>query len=324
MDISVKDVYEARARIRKYTRKTPLFYSHTLSSIYGAEVYLKLENFQVTGSFKVRGVFNKLLKHLDKYRHKVIITASMGNHAIALSYASRILGLKSIIVVPSNITKIKKRRIENYGGEILIYGKDYDEAEHYARKLSEEKNYVYVSPYNDIDMIEGNATISLEVIEENPNIDTLLVPVGGGGLISGISFLAKNFSNQIRVLGVQSEASPAMYESVKRGKIVKVNLYPSIAEGLHGNIEEDSITFEFVKRFVDEILLVSEEDIKIAIKTLYELEGIIVEGAAAVTLAALKRYKEKFMNSHVCLVLSGGNIDPKHFIEVWSDNRLWL
>jgi len=311
MMFSLSDVYGALKRISGYTRKTPLYLSPSLTSIYDLDVFLKLENYQVTGSFKVRGVFNKFLKNLELFQGEKIVTVSAGNHAIAVSYASRILGFDPIIIVPANVTNLKRRRIEAYGVRIHVYGRDYDEAETYAKELAEENNYFFVSPYNDIDIIEGNSTIALEVLEENPKIDIFIVPVGGGGLISGISFVAKKMSEKIRVIGVQSEASPAMFESVRRGRIVKIDLQPSIADGLHGNIEDNSITFDFVKKFVDEILLVSEEEIRDTIKLLFEVEGILIEGSAAVTIAALNRYKRKFRNKKVCLVLSGGNIDPQ-------------
>ncbi|MHA1616350.1 MAG: threonine ammonia-lyase [Candidatus Njordarchaeales archaeon] len=313
--LTIIDAYRAKKRLSSFVRETPMYYSHVLSRRYETKVFLKLENYQVTGSFKVRGVFNKLLKHKDEARDKKILTVSTGNHAIAVAYASTILNVDSLIVVPRNITDLKRRRIEAIGGKIIFRGNNYDKAEKYARELATREGYLFLSPYNDIDIIEATTTIGLEILLHNPEIDTIMVPVGGGGLISGIAFLAKSINRDIRVYGVQSEASPAVYESLRKGKIVEVPLKPSIAEGLHGNLEKGSITFDFIRKYVDDVLLVSEEEIKIAIKELYETEGIIAEGAAAVTLAALKRYQELFRGRKVCLVISGGNIDPEHFLE---------
>jgi len=277
-----------------------------------------LENYQVTGSFKIRGVFNKILKNLDHAKERGVVTASTGNHGLAVAYASKIFNVKSKIVVATNVSKVKLNKIKQYGPEIVFHGKDYDEAEEYAEKLAEQENLIYISPYNDLDIIEANATIALEIFTDNPDIDAFIVPVGGGGLISGIAFFSKKVSKDIGVIGVQSENSPAMYESIKRGKKVRVPLKPSLADGLHGNIEENSITFDFVQKYVDEIILVSEEDIKQAIKFSLEKLGILIEGSAAVTIASILNKKWKPSGKNVCLIISGGNIDIQHVKEVLS------
>ncbi len=319
--ISLWDVFYTRELIKKFIRVTPIHCSSILSSKYNASIYLKLENQQVTGSFKIRGALSKLIRNLNKIRDKEILTVSMGNHALAIAYASKLLGLKAKIIMPRNATSFKKQRVKAYGVNLEIHGDNYDEAEAYALNLSRDEKYYFVSPYNDIDIILGQATLGLEIIEQNPYLDAIIVPVGGGGLISGISFVIKNISPRINVIGVQSEASPAMYESIRAGRIINVSLKPSIAEGLHGNIEHGSITFDFVKKYIDEILLVSEEDIKESIRELYYEEGILLEGAAAVTLAALKRYIRKFRDKRVCLVFSGGNIDPEHMLEIFYSEK---
>lgn len=316
-NLSLSDIYSTKKLIEKYIRVTPLYYSKVLSDKFNAEIYLKLENQQVTGSFKIRGVLSKILRNFSIKRKK-IVTCSMGNHAIAISYASRLLGIDAKIIMPESATSFKKERVKAYGTSLEIYGANYDEAESYALELSRDKKFIFISPYNDLDVIIGQATIGLEIIEQNPDLDAIIVPVGGGGLISGISYVVKKISSKTKVIGVQSESSPAMYESIKAGKIVKVNLKPSIAEGLHGNIEENSITFDFVKKYVDDILIVKESDIMEAIKKMYYLEGLLVEGAAAVTLAALERYIGSFRGMRVCLVLSGGNIDPEHLSVIFA------
>ena len=315
LNSTLRDIAFAEARIRKYIRETPLYKSEIYSEETSSSIFLKLENFQVTGSFKIRGVLNKFLKD-ETNEAKRFITVSMGNHAIAVAYASKLLNIETLIVVPKNITWLKKQRITSLGGKILIHGENFDEAEKYARELAEKDDYIFLSPYNDSDMIEGAATIGLEVLKKAPDVEVFLVPIGGGGLISGIANYAKIFSRDIEIIGVQSNASPAMYLSFKKGKIVKAKLKPSIAEGLHGNIEEGAITFDFVKKYVDDVVLVEEDEIRDSMKLLYLKEGIIVEGASAVTLAALYKYQERFKGKNVCLILSGGNIDPEVFYSV--------
>ncbi len=317
LNLSLRNVYFSRKLIEEFIRRTPLYYSGIFSDIMDASVYFKLENLQVTGSFKIRGVLNKFLRNLDFLRNKKIVTCSMGNHALAVSYASKLLNLSATVIMPIDAMEFKKERVRAFGANLVIHGNNYDDAESYALSISKKDDYVFVSPYNDIDIILGQATIGLEIMEQKPDTGVIIVPIGGGGLISGISYAVKTISPETKVIGVQSEASPSMYESIKAGKIVKAHLKPSLAEGLHGNIEEGSITFNFVKKYVDEILLVSEDDLRDAIRDLYYKEGILIEGAAAVTLAALKKYADKFRKKKVCLVLSGGNIDPKHIKEIF-------
>ena len=316
--ISLKNVFQAYFKIKNYVRKTPLDFSPILSNVAKANVFLKLENYQVTGSFKIRGALNKIIKNLNRAKKRGVITASTGNHGLAVAYASKIFNVKSKIIVATNVSKVKLNKIKQYGSEIVFHGKDYDEAEEYAKKLAEQESLIYISPYNDLDIIEANATIALETFTDNPDIDTFIVPIGGGGLISGIAFLSKKVSKDIGVIGVQSENSPAMYESIKKGKIVKVPLKPSLADGLHGNVEENSITFDFVQKYVDEIILVSEEDIRQAIKFSLEKLGILIEGSAAVTIASILNKKWKSSGKNVCLIISGGNIDIQYVKEVLS------
>jgi len=316
--ISLKNVFQAYFKIKNYVRKTPLDFSSILSNVAKANVFLKLENYQVTGSFKIRGALNKIIKNLNRAKKRGVITASTGNHGLAVAYASKIFNVKSKIIVATNVSKVKLNKIKQYGSEIVFHGKDYDEAEEYAKKLAEQESLIYISPYNDLDIIEANATIALEAFTDNPDIDTFIVPIGGGGLISGIAFLSKKVSKDIGVIGVQSENSPAMYESIKKGKIVKVPLKPSLADGLHGNVEENSITFDFVQKYVDEIILVSEEDIRQAIKFSLEKLGILIEGSAAVTIASILNKKWKSSGKNVCLIISGGNIDIQYVKEVLS------
>jgi len=306
-----REIFLAEKKISRFDYKTPLQYANYLSKKFNGNIYLKCENYQVTGSFKVRGVFNKLLKLKQEGFSGNVLTVSTGNHGLAVAYASKILGLDSTIVLPKNVIGYKLERIKSFGSRIIFFGSNYDEAEKYARSLVKE-GFAFVSPYNDFDIIAGQGTVGLEIAMDLPNVEMVIVPVGGGGLISGIAGFLKETLGRVKVIGVQSEASAPMYHSIRAGKIVKVELKPSIADGLHGNIEENSITFDLVKRYVDDIVVVREKTIIEAMRMLYRYEGKIVEGSAAVTLAALLEEKVDVKGSNIVLVLSGGNIDESH------------
>ena len=302
--------YSALRRISKYVDWTPVRYSIYLSKLFKREIYLKLENFQVTGSFKVRGVFNKFLKLLkDEREDKCFLTVSTGNHGLAFAYAIKLLGLKGKIIVPKNITMFKLERLKSLDVQLTLLGDNYDEAERKARKVATRENCEFISPYNDLDVIEGQGTIGVEILHDLPEVETVVVPVGGGGLISGVSYVLKKASSKYKIVGIQSEASKPMVESFKRGKPVKVEIRHSIADGLSGNIEDESITFNLVMKYVDNMVAVNEKSILDAMKTLYTTEGLIVEGSAAVTLAALLENKEEIPEGTSLLILTGGNAD---------------
>ena len=308
--LGIGEIRDARRRIGGVVRKTPLIYSQFFSEVAGGDVYLKLENLQVTGAFKIRGALYKMLKLTDEERRRGVVAASSGNHAQGVAYAARMLGIKALIIVPKNTPKVKIDAIKSYGVELMVHGDYYDEAEAKAREFEREAGMVYVSPYNDADVIAGQGTIGLEILEELPDADVIIAPVGGGGLISGVAIAAKSINPEIGVIGVQSFASPVMYECIKAGKIIKVeNLGESIAEGLHGGIEDGSITFDIVREYVDEILLVGEDEIKEAIRLFLEHHHQVAEGSGAVGLAALLRYKGRFANRKTVVIVSGGNID---------------
>ena len=308
--LGIGEIRDARRRIGGVVRKTPLIYSQFFSEVAGGDVYLKLENLQVTGAFKIRGALYKMLKLTDEEKKRGVVAASSGNHAQGVAYAARMLGIKALIIVPKNTPKVKIDAIKSYGVELMVHGDYYDEAEAKAREFEREAGMVYVSPYNDADVIAGQGTIGLEILEELPDADVIIAPVGGGGLISGVAIAAKSINPEIGIIGVQSFASPVMYECIKAGKIIKVeNLGESIAEGLHGGIEDGSITFDIVREYVDEILLVGEDEIKEAIRLFLEHHHQVAEGSGAVGLAALLRYKGRFANRKMVVIVSGGNID---------------
>jgi len=272
---------------------------------------LKLENLQHTGSFKVRGAFNKLLQLSEEDRLKGVVAASSGNHAQGLGYAGNHLGVEATIVVPAHTPKVKIDAIRRYGVELTIHGEEYMDAERLARKMEREQEKPFVSGYNDPEIIEGQGTLGLEMLESAPDLDVVLVPVGGGGLISGVSAAIKGVSRDVEVVGVQSVASPVMCESVRQGRIVDMELGDSVAEGLHGGIEEGSITFDLCVENVDDFILVQEETIIDAIARHLYFDHQVVEGAGAVGAAAIMENPERFKGRNTGVVVSGGNIDEE-------------
>ncbi len=316
--MELRDVYRARRRISGHVRDTPLDGSAFLGDLSGGEVRLKLENQQLTGSFKVRGALNKMLKLSPQERARGVVTASAGNHAQGIGYAARILTVDATIVVPSNTPMIKREAIERYGVRLIVHGDEYMEAETHARELERDEGLVFASAYNDLDIVAGQGTIGLEIAEVWPEIDVAIVPVGGGGMISGVGCALKGMNGDVEVIGVQSVASPVMYESVRRGHIVEMELDESVAEGLHGGIEEGSVTFDLCRRYVDEIVLVQEETILEAMGRLLKQQHQVVEGAGAVGAAAIMEDPKRFKDRRVGVVVSGGNVEADLLREALS------
>jgi threonine dehydratase len=310
------DLYAARSRIGHLIRDTPLEFSQFLSDICGGEVWLKLENQQLNGSFKARGALNKILQLSDEERSRGIVTASSGNHAQGVGYAARMLGINAIIVVPENTPNVKIEAIKRYGVELVIHGEEYMDAERLAREMEKRERRTFISPYNDLEVIAGQGTIGLEMMETMPDLETVLVPVGGGGLISGVGCAAKGINNAVEVIGVQSVASPVMCESIKRGRIVDMELEDSVAEALHGGIEEGSVTFDMCRKYVDDFILVQEETIVKAIAELLSQQHQVVEGAGAVGVAAIMEDPEMFRGRKAGVVISGANIDEELLSQV--------
>jgi threonine dehydratase len=321
ISLEFKDIYLAQRRIRDIVRRTPLEPSPFFSEACGGEVYLKLENLQLTGSFKIRGALNKMLQLSPEERKRGVVTASAGNHAQGIGYGAKMLGIEATIIVPRNTPKTKVEAIRRYGVDLILHGENYDEAEKKARELERELSKVYVSPYNDYDIIAGQGTVGLEMWEEKNDLEVILVPVGGGGLISGVALALKSLNPDIEIIGVQSRASPVMYESIRQGRIVEIPLGESIAEGLHGGIEEGSVTFDLVKVLVDDIILVEEEDIGAAIALLLEHHHQVAEGAGAVGLAALMTDDKRFAGRRIGVVISGGNIDISLIKKILKSNK---
>jgi threonine dehydratase len=309
--VTLQEIRDAQKAIAPFAKHTPLERSKYLSNLTDADVFLKLENLQVTHSFKVRGVINKLLHLSSKEKAQGVITASAGNHGQAVAFGAQKLNFSAKIVAPTNTPKVKVEGIKQYGADLLLFGETYPEAERKAKELAQSEGRLYISPYNDPLIVAGHGTIGLEIMGELPNADVVLVPVGGGGLIAGISTAIKNLKPDVQVIGVQSEATPIMYESLKAGKSVPAHRHNprTVAEGLAGGIEKGSITFTIAQQYVDEVMLVREETLRKAVYLLYTNEKQTVEGSGAAGVAMLLENKDAFSGLTVVAVLSGGNID---------------
>jgi len=257
-----------------------------------------------------------MLQLTEEEKNKGVVTSSAGNHGQAVGVGAEKLGLRAVVFVPKSTPKKKIDKIRICDVELLICGKNFKETESEAISFAENNDMTYISPYNDELVVAGQGTIGLEILEDLSKFDIILVPVGGGGLISGVALALRGRNFDVKVIGVQSEASPVMYESLKAGKIVELPIGDSIADGISGGVEKGSITFKLCQRFVDEILLVSEDSIKEAIKLLWENEKEISEGAGAVGLAAILKNKNRFKNKNTVTVVSGGNIDDNIFQNV--------
>jgi len=269
---------------------------------------LKWENLQKTGSFKLRGAYNKISSLTSEERRKGVITASAGNHALAVALVAKIMNLSAILVVPENAPKIKVELCRALEAEVLLEGANYDESVTYCKKIVSETGATYVPSFEDYKIIAGQGTIGYEILEEIPDINVILVPVGGGGLISGIALWAKTVNPEIRVVGVQSTAAYTMHECFKARKLVDVPVPPTIADGLAGGISQ--VTLDLALKYVDEMVLAKEEELKKAILWVLKNERQVVEGAGIVGPAAILQNKIRFKpNEKVAVVVSGGNID---------------
>lgn len=301
-------ILKARKNIRDIAIRTPLVKSRHLTELAGAEVYLKLENLQRTGSFKIRGAINVIRNLNDEQKKRGVITSSAGNHAQGVALGAKLFGIDAKIVMPENTPGVKVENTKCYGAQVVLYGRNYDEAHEHCQKLAERERRVYIPAFEDYDVMSGQGTIALEILEEIPDLDMILVPVGGGGLISGIAVAAKTVNPGIKVIGVQSTAAYTMYECFKAGRMVDVPVPPTIAEGLSGGI--DQVTFDIVKKYVDEMVLAEEEGLLYAIAWLATHERQIAEGSGIVGVAALLQKKVQLPErGKAAVVISGGNID---------------
>ncbi|MCK4895792.1 MAG: threonine/serine dehydratase [Candidatus Heimdallarchaeota archaeon] len=307
---------EAERRIRNYVRKTPLEYSPFLSKEGKNKTYLKLENLQLTDSFKIRGAINKILSLTIEDRERGVITSSSGNHGAAFAFITDKLDIDGTIYLPFNASEAKITSLRNYGTNLEFYGYDCVQTETYARSMSLEQGVVFISPYNDPEIIAGQSTIGIELLEQLTDIDIVLVPVGGGGLISGIGGYLKSINKNIEVIGCQPVNSAIMFESIKQGKIITMDSSDTISDGTAGGIEENSITFSFCQKYVDDFILVSESEIKESIRLMIQHHNMLIEGAAALTVSSFLKNKRKFEGKNVVLVISGAKISLEKLKDV--------
>ena len=305
MSFEIPSSKKSLNNIKNYIVKTPLKYSERLSKETNSNIYLKLENFQKTGSFKVRGALNKILNINSEEK---VVAASSGNHGAAVSYALFQKNMTGIIYVPKNVKKSKVKIIESYGSKVVKFGDDCLDAENEAIRLSKENNLTFVSPYNDYDIISGQGTIGVEILEQNREIDIVFITVGGGGLISGISSYIKSVNPNIKVIGCSPINSSIMINSIKEGKIVNTESKDTLSDGSAGGVEEDSITFNMCKEFIDDYCLVSEEEIALQIKNTLNKDKILIEGSAAVAIASAIKMKSYLKEKNVAIIICGGNI----------------
>jgi threonine dehydratase len=302
-----EEIEFARNKIREVIFQTPMIYSDAFSKMTGKQVFLKLENLQKTGSFKIRGAYYKLSRLTPSVKKKGVVAASAGNHAQGVAFTSSLLGIHSTIVMPEGVSLAKQIATRSYGGEVILFGQDTDEALGYAKKLAEDGRFL-IHPFDDEQVIAGQGTIGMEILKEVPGVDAIIVPIGGGGLISGIATIVKKRKPKVKMIGVQSVQAPSAFYSVKRKNIVEVKVKPTLADGIAIR-RVGAVTFPIIQREVDEIITVNEEEIASAILMLMERKRVVAEGAGAAPLAALFSRRLKTMPKKVVLVISGGNID---------------
>jgi threonine dehydratase len=302
------DIALAANRIRQYIRETPVEYSPWLSESSGASVWLKLENLQLTGSFKLRGAFNKLLTMSDEERAGGVVAASSGNHGAAIAYAMNKLGVDGTVFVPEKTSAAKVDAIRRSGGDVQFYGTDGLDTEVHAREHASRNSMCYLSPYNDAAVIAGQGTCGVEIARQLPGLDAVFVAVGGGGLISGVGTFMRTVHRDIEIVSIQPAASAVMTESVLAGSIVELPSEPTLSDGTAGGIEQGAVTFDICRDIVTAYLTVSEEQIADAMRGFIDAHHLLIEGAAGVAIAGLLASNGEYAGKTVVVLVCGGNI----------------
>ena len=306
MSLSLRAVQAAAARIQGSVLRTPFAHSRTLSRITGADVFLKFENLQFTAAFKERGALNRLLTLTADQRQRGVIAMSAGNHAQGVAYHAKRLGIPAVIVMPRHTPNVKVEHTRSHGAEVLLHGDSFDETDTFTRRLARQRHLTLVHPYDDLHVMAGQGTLALEMLEQEPTLDTLVVPIGGGGLIAGVATAARGLKPDLHVIGVQSERFPAVYAQLRRRKMDCARY--TVAEGIAVR-NPGRRTLPIIKKLVEDIVLVGEGELEDAILLLLQVEKTVVEGAGAAGLAALLQQKKQFRKRRVGLILCGGNID---------------
>ena len=307
--ITLSDVQAAHGRLHGIAQHTPLILSEALTASAGHPVYLKAENLQVTGAFKIRGAYNKISSLSDVEKARGVVAHSSGNHAQAVACACQLLGIKAVVVIPQNAVEAKVRATQSRGAEIIRCGPTLDERDDAVRRLHEQYGYTVVHPFNDPLIIAGQGTAGLEIMDDLPDVQTILVPVGGGGLISGIAIAAKERDRRVKVVGVEPAGANDALQSLRQGHLVSLDKTDTIADGLRAQ-HLGGLTYEIMRRYVDDIVTVSDDDILEAVRLLLYQDRLVVEPSGAVAAAALHLRRAGDIKGPAVAVLSGGNIDP--------------
>lgn len=305
-ELTLKKFEEAAEKVKEATLPTNLVYSEYFSNQTGNKVYLKPENMQYTGAYKVRGAYYKISTMSEEAREKGLITASAGNHAQGVAFAAKKYGVKATVVMPTTTPLIKVNRTKSYGAEVVLYGDVYDEACEYALKLAGEKGLTFVHPFDDLDVATGQGSIAMEIIKELPTVDYILVPVGGGGLATGVSTLAKLLNPNIKVIGVEPAGANCLQASIKAGKVTTLPTVSTIADGTAVKTPGSKL-FPYLQKNLDDIITVPDEDLIVSFLDMVENHKMIVENSGLLTVAALKQIKDK--DKKIVSILSGGNMD---------------
>lgn len=304
--LTLDKVYHAQYVLKEAIRETDVIYAPKIKQ--GAEVYLKTENLQVTGSFKVRGAYYKISQLSDEEKKRGVIACSAGNHAQGVALAAKKNGIKSLICLPDGAPISKVEATRSYGADICLVKGVYDDAYNTALKLKEEKGYTFIHPFNDEDVIAGQGTIGLEILNQISDLDAIIVPIGGGGLCAGVAFAAKSLKPSIKIYGVQASGAPSMEKSFKQHKITKLDTVHTIADGIAVK-EPGDLTYSLISKYVDDIVTVTDDEISAAILALIEQHKMVAEGAGAVSVAATMFGKIPTEGKKICCLVSGGNID---------------
>lgn len=305
-EITREKCEEAYEIVSKVARNTGLIESEYFSKLTGNKVFLKPENMQLTGAYKIRGAYYKISQLSEEDREKGLITASAGNHAQGVAYAAKAYGVKATIVMPTTTPLIKVNRTKSYGAEVILYGDVYDESCDYALKLAEEKGYTFIHPFDDLDVATGQSTVAMEILKEQPFIDTILVPIGGGGLATGVASLAKMLNPSIKVIGVEPAGAACMKASLEGGKVTTLNNVNTIADGTAVKTPGEKI-FPYIQKNIDEIITVEDSELIVTFLDMIENHKMVAENSGLLTVAALKHLKPE--NKKVAAIISGGNMD---------------
>jgi threonine dehydratase len=304
-----EDIENSYKYIQQYVRETYLEYSPYFSQLSKANVYFKLENLQHTGSFKLRGALNKLRSLTEKQRKSGVVAASTGNHGLAVGWAAANLNVPCIVFVTENAVTTKVNNISQFGVDVRYYGKDCLETETHARHYAAINHMIYVSPYNDPKVIAGQGTIAVELVQQLQPIDAIFISLGGGGLISGVASYLKSENPAIKIIGCSPENSQVMIQSLKAGRILDLPSLPTLSDATTGGVEADSITYDMCRRLVNDYVTVSEDEIKQYLRLFIEKHHMLIEGAAAVALAAFMKMRTRFVTKNVVIIICGANID---------------